>query len=437
MHRDTVSRQARAVVSRTGANEQVQVLPREEVAARRVGKTQLLLLLEPRGLGQNTLVAGGLVQTQQAPDEEGIVVEERGHRRAAFAPGVREDIARRHEGLENEARRSGRRLDEHAEHRVRPPRGQGRRWRDRSSRRGPCRPPGRRRVARAARSRSRPRACARRGSRGRVPPRGPTSATALREVEHITVALEVRARRRSPKTRASGRRRSRAPNAAPRGSTRSRLPSSPSALGVDGREEGAIGRAAGHSTQELGRRERHLGEAPTRGERLGLGVELDERGVVVEHLLEVGHEPLGVHRVAVEARRPPGRGCRRGPCRRASRRASPRLVVARSGEVEEQVEVRGRRELRGRGRSRRLASRSAGARAATSRLGRRRRRAARRLARPAVELLCHGLRPRPRPAGGSGPAGAPTPRAPTRGSARSRGGPRCRAAGSTSRRRRA
>ena len=45
----------------------------------------------------------------------------------------------------------------------------------------------------------------------------------------------------------------------------------------------------------------HLAEARAAGHLPGVQVQPGEQGVVVQHLLEVGHDPLGVHRVAAEA----------------------------------------------------------------------------------------------------------------------------------------
>ena len=71
-------------------------------------------------------------------------------------------------------------------------------------------------------------------------------------------------------------------------------------LGVDGAPQGAFGR--GHlplqELRRLARDPRHLGVAGAAGLP---GVDLQQQAVVVEHLLEVGHLPLAVGRVAVEA----------------------------------------------------------------------------------------------------------------------------------------
>ena len=44
----------------------------------------------------------------------------------------------------------------------------------------------------------------------------------------------------------------------------------------------------------------HLSEPGPAGQLPGVQVQPGEQGVVVQHLLEVGHDPLGVHRVAAE-----------------------------------------------------------------------------------------------------------------------------------------
>ncbi len=87
-------------------------------------------------------------------------------------------------------------------------------------------------------------------------------------------------------------------------------------------------------------------EALPRGEGRGLGVEPGERGVVVQHLLEVRHEPRLVRRVAVEA---PGQLVHQAPAGHPVEGRDehlPRLVVARA--LQEEEEVGGRGELRGR-----------------------------------------------------------------------------------------
>ena len=71
-------------------------------------------------------------------------------------------------------------------------------------------------------------------------------------------------------------------------------------LGIDGGEKAALGR--GHLSQyEVQREARHPIEPLARGEGRRLGVEPRQRRVVVQHLLEVRDEPVGVGRVAVKA----------------------------------------------------------------------------------------------------------------------------------------
>ena len=72
------------------------------------------------------------------------------------------------------------------------------------------------------------------------------------------------------------------------------------AVGVGGREEAAV--RAGHLSQYVV--ECFLGNAPVQasaGRLVGIQIQAGEQCVVVEHLLEVGHQPEGVGRVAVEA----------------------------------------------------------------------------------------------------------------------------------------
>ena len=116
----------------------------------------------------------------------------------------------------------------------------------------------------------------------------------------------------------------------------------PVRLGVDRREEASLGPR--HLAQhEIEREARHPVEARPRRERRGLGVEPGERRVVVEHLLEVRHEPRFVGRVPVEAAgqlvHQPAAG---HPVERRDQHLA-RLVVGRA--LEEEEEVRGRREL--------------------------------------------------------------------------------------------
>ena len=119
----------------------------------------------------------------------------------------------------------------------------------------------------------------------------------------------------------------------------------PVRLGVDGREEAPLGTR--HLAQhEVEGEARHAVEARPRRERRRLGVEPGERRVVVEHLLEVRHEPRFVRRVPVEAA---GQLVHQAAAGHAVERRDQhlaRLVVG--GALEQEEEVRGRRELRGR-----------------------------------------------------------------------------------------
>ena len=70
-------------------------------------------------------------------------------------------------------------------------------------------------------------------------------------------------------------------------------------VGVEGRVEAAavVAQIAQHESDGL---VQHLPEAGAASYLPGVQVQPGEQGVVVQHLLEVGHNPLGVHRVAAE-----------------------------------------------------------------------------------------------------------------------------------------
>ena len=160
--------------------------------------------------------------------------------------------------------------------------------------------PGRTRADRAANSAPRAatsRVCA---SGSEMPSAAATASSGLRNAQVPGVALEVR-RPVEPEVRRRDRvlvgRERRAERSA---ASRRRTPFLALAVGVEARVERAVGRA--HlARQPADDAARDVGERGVAGRPREIGVEPEQRPVVVEHLLEVRDRPLGVHAVAAEA----------------------------------------------------------------------------------------------------------------------------------------
>ena len=179
--------------------------------------------------------------------------------------------------------------------------------------------PGLTRVSRAAKSAAR--IAARRAA---ISPAGTERAAASCSASLAAVRIVLPSKLPSGMTPWASKNRSRSSSGSPSASAicagvqTKKRPSSPSRVGVLSRVEAAqrVGHLAQHVVERLpddpavAWLARHL-------PRVQVGAR--ELGVVVEHLLEVRHQPDVVHGVAVETRRRAGRRCRRASSRRGSR----------------------------------------------------------------------------------------------------------------------
>ena len=433
--RGAVPGRHRAVEGRLRAEEEPRVLAgREGAAALGIAEAPLLLLGQAHRLAQPPRVARCPVQLQEALHEERVVVEEGGHVGAALPEGVEQRAPRAvHHPREHEiggplGRRDVARLGQarpraghRADHQAAPV--------------GEHLVVGERPLA--ARAGVEERAAARLEPPPQIgfrqPPRSRLLGKGGVQEQHVALALE---RRRS----LEAVHRAEEPPLGP-GQRAVQLLGRPGVvgalvsvrLGVDRREEASLG--ARHLAQhEVEGEARHPVEARPRREGRRLGVEPGERGVVVEHLLEVRHEPRFVRRVPVEAagelvhqapaghpverRRPASRAPRRRPRARGERRGSPAWGTSAAA-----------RSRPSRGRS--------GPRAPPARRPRARRREAWRRAAPSSRGAAASPAPPSPPAAPAPDAGTATPRAGPAGPSGSRGVPGRRRAGNTCRRRRA